>query len=75
SSEATVRKQRLLFARLVVRMGDERLPEMLMFGEFAKKENRKRNQGGQEKNWLTCLKDDLDKFGIGDEEWSTTVTI
>ncbi|CAM9851475.1 unnamed protein product, partial [Choristocarpus tenellus] len=49
-------KLRLLFSGSVGHMGDERLPNIFMFGEIA---TRKRKQGGQEKNWLTCLHEDL----------------
>ena len=34
SIEATVGKRRLLFARFVARMGEERLPQRVMFGEL-----------------------------------------
>ena len=34
SIEAIVRKRRILFARFVARMGEERLPQRVMFGEL-----------------------------------------
>ena len=34
SIEAMVRKRRVLFAGFVARMGEERLPQKVMFGEF-----------------------------------------
>ena len=34
SVEAIVRKRRILFAGFVARMGEERLPQRVMFGEF-----------------------------------------
>ena len=47
SVKATVRKQRILFAEFVARMGEERPPQRVMFGEFV---GGKGYLGGQEKD-------------------------
>ena len=47
SVEAIVRKRRILFAGFVARMGEERLPQRVMFGEFV---GGKGYSGGQEKD-------------------------
>ena len=45
--ETTVRKRRILFAGFVARMGNERLPKRVMFGEL---EGGKGYVGGQEQD-------------------------
>ena len=45
--ETTVRKWRILFARFVVRMDNERLPKRVMFGD-SELDGGKRYSGGQE---------------------------
>ena len=47
--EAIVRKGRILFAGFVARMGEERLPQRVMFGELV---DGKGYSGGQEKEGL-----------------------
>ena len=47
SIEAIVRKRRILFARFVARMGEERVPRRVMFGELV---GGKGYSGGQEKD-------------------------
>ena len=53
--EAIVHKRRILFAGFVARMGEERLPQRVMFGEFV---GGKGYSGGQEKNWMVHRKED-----------------
>ena len=47
SIDAIVRKRRVLFAGLVARMGEERLPQRVMFGEFV---GGKGSSGGKGKD-------------------------
>ena len=61
SIETIVRKRRILFAGFVARMGEERLPQRVMFGELV---GGKGYSGGQEKDWLVHLKEDISFFGI-----------
>ena len=56
SLEAIVRKRRILFAGFVARMGEERLPLGVMFGELVGSTGYR---GGQEKDWVTHLKKDI----------------
>ena len=42
-------------------MGKERLPHRVMFGEFVA---GKGYSGGQEKDWMAHLKEDMSVFGI-----------
>ena len=51
--DAIVRKRRILFAGSVERMGEERLPQRVMFGELV---GGRGYSGGQEKDWMTHLK-------------------
>ena len=60
SIEATLRKRRILFAGFVARMEDTRLPRCVMFGELL---GGAVPAGGQEKEWMGCLLDDLRAFG------------
>ena len=66
STEAIVRKQRILFAGFVVRMGEERLPQRVMFGELVE---GKGYSGGQEKDWMDHLTEDMSVFGMKFEGW------
>ena len=61
SIEARVRKRRILFAGFVARMGEERLPQRVMFGELV---GGKGYSGGQEKDWMVHLKEDMSVFGM-----------
>ena len=67
SIEAIVRKWRLLFAGFVARMGEVRLPQRVMFGEFV---GGKGYSGGQEKeDWMDHQKEGMSVFGIEFEGW------
>ena len=66
SIQAIVRKRRILFAGLVARMGEESLPQRVMFGELVR---GKGVSGGQEKDWLAHLKGDMSVFGMKFEGW------
>ena len=61
SIEATLRRRRILFAGLVARMEDTRLPKCVMFGDMV---GGASCGGGQEKEWMGCFLDDLRAFGI-----------
>ena len=63
--EATVCKRRLLFGGLVVRMGDERLPKLVLLGET---KGGKRSVGGQERCWMRRLEENLVAFYMSDEK-------
>ena len=47
-------------------MGEERLPQRVMFGELV---GGKGYSGGQEKNWLAHLKEDVSFFDMKFEGW------
>ena len=47
-------------------MGEERLPQRVMFGELV---GGKGYSGGQEKDWMAHLKEDMPVFGIKFEGW------
>ena len=66
SIEAIVRKRRILFAGFVARMGEERLPQRVMFGELV---GGKGYSGGQEKDWMAHMKEDMSVFGTKFEGW------
>ena len=66
SAETTVRRRRILFAGFVSRMGEERLPRRVMFGEML---GGKGYSGGQEWNWMKDLEEDLKAFGIKFDGW------
>ena len=59
--EAIVRKRRILFAGFTAHMGEERLPQRVMFGELV---GGKGYSGGQEKDWMAHLKEDMSVFGM-----------
>ena len=67
SIEATSRRRRILFAGLVARMGNTRLPKCVMFGELV---GGVGCVAGQEKNSMGCFPDDLRAFGINADEWT-----
>ena len=50
-------------------MGEERLPQRVMFGEFV---GGKGYSGGQEKDWMAHLKEDISVFGKS-EGWRKVV--
>ena len=58
SIETTVRRRRMLFAGFVARMGEERLPRRVMFGEMV---GGKGYSFGQEKDWMGRLKESSPK--------------
>ena len=66
SIEAIVRKRRMMFAGFVARMGEERLPQRVMFGELVE---GKGYSGGQEKDWMDHLKEDMSVFEMRFEGW------
>ena len=66
--EATLLRRRILFAGLVARMEDTRLPKCVMFGELL---GGAGCVGGQEKEWMACFLDDLRAFGINADQWAT----
>ena len=49
-----------------LRMGEERLPQRVMFGEFG---GGKGYSGGQEEDWMDHLKEDMSVFGMKFEGW------
>ncbi|CAN0048130.1 unnamed protein product, partial [Discosporangium mesarthrocarpum] len=55
--EVTIRKRRILFAGLVARMDDTRLPKMVS-----------REAGGQQRKWQNGLNDDLKLFRFNTTE-------
>ena len=63
-----MRRRRTLFAEFVARMEDTRLPKCLMFEEL---QGGAGCAGGQEKEWMGCLLDDLRAFGINADQWTT----
>ena len=69
SIEATLRRRLILFAGIVARMEDTRLPKCVMFGEMV---GGAGCVGGREKEWMGCLLDDLRAFGINADQWTTT---
>ena len=64
-----MRKRRILFAGFVARMGEERLPQRVMFRELVW---GKGYSGGQEKDWLVHLKEDMSVFGMKFKGWRNT---
>ena len=68
SIEATLRKRRILFAGVVARMEDTRLPKGVMFVEMVGSAGC---LGGQKKEWMGCFLDDLRAFGINADPWMT----
>jgi hypothetical protein len=61
SIEALIRRARLMWLGHMLRMGDERIPKMLLHGVM---KVGARPQGGTFKTFSQCARDDLDKFGI-----------
>ena len=60
------RKRSMLFAGFVPRMGEERLPQRVMFGKLV---GGKGYSGGQEKYWIDHLKEGMSVFGIKFDGW------
>ena len=63
---AIVRKRRILFAGFVARMGEERLPQRVMFGELAGGTGYSGRQGEE---WMVHLKEDMSAFEMKFEGW------
>ena len=61
-----MRKRRILFAGFVARMGEDRLPQRVMFGELV---GGKGYSGGQEKDWMAHLKKDMSVFEMKFKGW------
>ena len=66
SVETTVRRRRMLFAGFAARMGEERLPRRVMFGEML---GGKGYSGVQERDWMKDLEEDLMSLGIKFKGW------
>ena len=64
SVEATIRQRRLLFAGAMARQPAGRLPKRLMDGKLVGGEAP--GKGRPEQNWMDCLKDDFQAFGVTD---------
>ena len=47
-------------------MGEERLPQRVMFGKLVRGTG---SSGGQEKDWMVHLKEDMSAFGRKFEGW------
>ena len=69
SIEATLSRRWILLAGFVARMEDTRLPKCVMFGELVGDAGCV--GGGEEKNWMECVLDDLRAFGINADQWTT----
>ena len=65
SIESTLRRRQTLFAGVVARMEDTRLPKCVMFGEMV---GGAGCVGGQEIEWMGCFLDDLRAFGINADQ-------
>ena len=63
SIEVTIRRGRILFAGFVASMEDTRLPRCVILGEMVGGAGCV--GGGQEKEWMGCLLDDLRVSGRG----------
>ena len=70
SIKAILRKRRSLFAGFVARMENTRLPKCVMFGELVGVAG---SAGGQEREWMGCLLDDLRAFGIHPDKWTIAI--
>ena len=65
SIEATLRRRRILFAGIVARIEDTRLPMCVMFGEMV---GGVGCAEGQQKEWMRCFLDELRAFGINADQ-------
>jgi hypothetical protein len=66
SMEVTLKWRRLKWAGEVMRMKDNRLPKIMMFGEL---EGGTRSQGGQINQWSTEVFEDMVDFGWIKKKW------
>jgi len=64
-----VTKAQLRWSGHIVRMGQERLPKRLLYGEL---QEGKRSVGGQRKRYKDTLKVGLNKFQIDPDTWEDT---
>ena len=64
-------KAQLRWSGHIVRMGDERLPKRLLYGELVE---GKRSAGGQRKRYKDRLKVSLNKFSIDTDTWEDAAT-
>ena len=70
SIEAIARKRMILFAGFVAHMGEERLPQRVMFGEIVGDEGY---SGGQGKDWMYHPKEGMSVFKMKFEVWRKAV--
>ena len=63
-----MRRRWILFAGFIARMEDTRLTKCVMFRELV---GGAGCVGGQRKEWMGCLLDDLRAFGINTDQWMT----
>ena len=68
SIEATLRRRRILFAGIVARMEDARLPKCVMFGEIVGGADYVE---GKEKERMGFFLDDLRAYGINADQWTS----
>jgi hypothetical protein len=71
SMEATLKERRLKWAGSVLRMKDNRLPKIMMFGEL---EGGVRSRGGQINQWRTNMLQDMTDFGWIKKKWDGVST-
>ena len=64
--EATIRARRLIFAGKLLRLGDERLPKIMLCGEIIDEEAKKHSRIS---SYRSCLTDDMKKFDIDRKSW------
>ena len=70
SIEAIARKRMILCAEFVAHMGEERLPQRVMFGEIVGDEGY---SGGQGKDWMYHPKAGMSVFKMKFEVWRKAV--
>ena len=63
-----MRRRRILFVGFVARMEDTRLPKCVTFVELVRGAGC---VGGQGKEWIRCILDNLRTFGTDVDEWTT----
>ena len=68
--EETKRRRRILLAGFVACMEDTRLPKSVQ-GNVRRNDGGAGCVGGQVKEWMGCLLDDLGAFGINADHWTT----